>query len=536
MSVAGVVVTHGPDPALARGVAALGPQVDELVVVANPPAPETDARLIVNERPLGFAANANKGIAATSAPFVVLANPDTEPEPGAVAALMEFAEAHPLAGIVGPRLVFPDGRPQSSRRRFPTVSGTLVRRTPLRRVLAGTQGTHYGLDEQPVGPVEADWLLGAFVLLRREMLDELGGFDDRFRLYGEEIDLAYRAAKAGWERWYLPDAVVCHAHAAVTDRRFLTRRTLWHWRGILRFVRKHPEQLVPRYARAPIRDALNPPLEPSVGLPDGVGEAELRNFLESVRVTDGPSEELRRYARGDFWRFVRTWDFVRNLQGRALELGANPYFTTMLLREFTNLELTLANYFGPSETEGDRQTARELEQTVEHRNRTTGELTETTLVSSVFNIEGGEFPFEDDSFDVVLFCEIIEHLTSDPLAALREIKRVLKSDGVLVLTTPNVNRLENVVRMIQGANIYDPYSGYGAYGRHNREYNKHELYQLLTYLGFDVDYLESANVQDRTAGRSPRWGRIGRLVKDRERDLGQYLFARARNLRPAGEK
>ena len=243
MSVAAVVVTHGPDPDLPACLAALRPQVDELVVVANPPPPETEAQLIVNEHALGFAANVNQGVSATTGSFVVVANPDTVPEPGAVATLREFAEAHARAGIVGPKLIFPDGRPQSSRRRWPTVSGTLVRRTPLRRVLGGTQRAHYGLDEQPTGPAPADWMLGAFLLLRREMLEELGGFDEHFRLYGEEIDLAYRAAKAGWERWYVPEAVVQHRHAALTDRRFLTRRTLWHWRGILRFVRKHPERL-----------------------------------------------------------------------------------------------------------------------------------------------------------------------------------------------------------------------------------------------------------------------------------------------------
>jgi N-acetylglucosaminyl-diphospho-decaprenol L-rhamnosyltransferase len=243
VSVAVVVVTHGPEPALDRCLHALGPQVDDLVVVANPPAPETDVRTIVNERDLGFSANANQGIAATSAPFVIVANPDTEPGQGAVATLTSFAEAHPRAGVIGPRLVFPDGTLQGSRRRFPTVSGTLVRRTPLRRVLGRTQRAHYGLDAEPAEPVQADWLLGAFLLLRREMLEELGGFDERFRLYGEDIDLAYRAAKAGWERWYVPEAVVRHAHAAVTDRRLFTRRTLWHWRGILRFVRKHPERL-----------------------------------------------------------------------------------------------------------------------------------------------------------------------------------------------------------------------------------------------------------------------------------------------------
>ena len=105
------------------------------------------------------------------------------------------------------------------------------------------QRDHYRLDERPTEPVQADWMLAAFLLLRREMLEELGGFDEGYRLYGEDIDLCYRAAQAGWERWYVPQAIVQHAHAAVTDRRFLTRQTLWHWRSIARFVRKHPERL-----------------------------------------------------------------------------------------------------------------------------------------------------------------------------------------------------------------------------------------------------------------------------------------------------
>ena len=243
--VSGVVVTHGPHPELDRCLTALAPQVDELVVVANPPAPDVSAQLIVNDRALGFAANANKGIAATSAPFVVVANPDTEPRPDAVGLLVEFADGHPRAGVVGPQLLFPDGRWQPSRRSFPTVGGTIVRRTPLRRILhpETRQVDHYLLEDRPTEPVRSDWMLAAFLLLRREMLDELGGFDEGYRLYGEDIDLCYRAAKAGWERWYVPRASVDHAHAAVTDRRILTRQTLWHWRSIARFVRKHPERL-----------------------------------------------------------------------------------------------------------------------------------------------------------------------------------------------------------------------------------------------------------------------------------------------------
>jgi N-acetylglucosaminyl-diphospho-decaprenol L-rhamnosyltransferase len=249
MKVAGVVVTHGDAPELGDCLAALAGQVGELVVVANlsgsPPDLPPEARLIENERPLGFAANANRGVAATSAPLVVVANPDAVAEAGAVDLLRRFAEERPRCGIVGPELRYPDGSWQPSRRRFPTVSGTLVRRTPLRYLFRPfeRQRDHYLLDERPSEPVQADWMLGAFLLYRRDMLDELDGFDEGFRLYGEDIDLCYRAARAGWERWFVPAAVVRHRYPAVIDRAFLTRRTLWHWRGILRFVRKHPERL-----------------------------------------------------------------------------------------------------------------------------------------------------------------------------------------------------------------------------------------------------------------------------------------------------
>jgi N-acetylglucosaminyl-diphospho-decaprenol L-rhamnosyltransferase len=249
VTVAAVVVTHGPHGDLRACLDALTPQVDELVVVANVPghAPQLPARarLIKNRHPLGYAANANRGVAATDAPLVVVANPDAIAAPEAVAALVSFASARPRCGVAGPELRYADGGWQPSRRRFPTVTGTLVRRTPVRFVLRPRerQRSHYLLDERPAEPVRAEWLLGAFLLLRREMLDELGGFDDGFRLYGEDIDLCYRAAKAGWERWYVPEAVVLHRYAAVIDKRFLTRRTLWHWRSMARFLRKHPERL-----------------------------------------------------------------------------------------------------------------------------------------------------------------------------------------------------------------------------------------------------------------------------------------------------
>jgi N-acetylglucosaminyl-diphospho-decaprenol L-rhamnosyltransferase len=250
MKVSAVVVSHGHAGDVERLLPALTPQVDETVVVANMPGSAVDeregVRLLENPTPLPLAANVNLGIAATSGEYVLNVNPDAIPEPDAVATLLEFADAHPRAGIVGPQMRWRDGSWQPSRRRFPTVGGTLVRRTPLRllRRPYETQREHYLLDERPTEPVPADWMLGAFLLQRRTMLDELGGWDAGFRHYLEDIDLCYRAMRAGWERWYVPQAVVTHDYAAVIDKRFLSRHTLWHLAGMARFVRKHPERLL----------------------------------------------------------------------------------------------------------------------------------------------------------------------------------------------------------------------------------------------------------------------------------------------------
>ena len=250
--ISAIVVSHGHREELAESLPAVAEQADEIVLIANAPDSLPDdtrgATVIHNPRPLSYAANLNLGIAATGGDLVMVNNPDAVPQPGALATLAEFMEARPRCGIAGPRLENPDGSWQPSRRRFPTVRGTLVRRTPLRRAYPPLerQREHYILDERPEGPVQTDWMLGGSLLLRRTMLEELGGYDAGFRMYGEEIDLCYRAAKTGWERWYVPQAVVRHRWDALTDHTFWTRRTLWHWRSIGRFARKHPERLLGR--------------------------------------------------------------------------------------------------------------------------------------------------------------------------------------------------------------------------------------------------------------------------------------------------
>jgi hypothetical protein len=252
VSTSAVVVSHGHARELERSLPALAPQVDELLLIANP-VPDSvpvalppSVRVLRNERVLSFAANANVGTANTAHELVLIANPDAVPEPDAVAILRGFMEEHPRCGVAGPRMLYSDGSWQPSRRSFPTIGATLVRRTPLRLVFPPLryQRRHYLLDERPEEPAETDTMLGAFLLQRRAMLDEIGGWDAGYRMYCEDIDLNYRAAKAGWERWYVPAAVVHHEYAAVVDRKFLTRHTVWHARAMLRFLRKHPERLL----------------------------------------------------------------------------------------------------------------------------------------------------------------------------------------------------------------------------------------------------------------------------------------------------
>jgi SAM-dependent methyltransferase len=258
-------------------------------------------------------------------------------------------------------------------------------------------------------------------------------------------------------------------------------------------------------------------------LPPGWTQQRLRQFVGSIQIEGAVRAEYADYCDEDFLRFVQTWNLVRELSGRALELGSAPYFTTMLVRTFSALDLTSANFFrddvparGAHEITWLPPGAREPEH--------------ATIAYDHFNVEHERFPYADTTFDAVLFCEIIEHLLRDPLAALREMHRVLKPDGVLVVTTPNVARLENVARLIAGANIYDPYSAYGPYGRHNREYTLEELSRLLTHAGFAIDTAFTADVHDNGAYRYAEPESLLPALAGRFGHLGQYLFVRARRI------
>lgn len=262
--------------------------------------------------------------------------------------------------------------------------------------------------------------------------------------------------------------------------------------------------------------------QPPLVLPAGTTREEILASLMSIQIDQSPRGELESYASVDCDRFLYTLSMLpEHVPMRVLEIGAGPYFTTMLGRWYRPmLRWEYTNYFG-GELAQQKQRI-----TIDNP----AGLTESfDLEYWNVNVETMALPFADASFDLVLFCEVLEHMTNDPLACLLEIKRVLRPNGQLIVTTPNVARLENVARLVVGQNLYDPYSGYGPYGRHNREYSQHELYYLLLHAGFETEMMFTGDVHVNNACALVPEDKLEELLGWRASSLGQYLFFRAIN-------
>jgi SAM-dependent methyltransferase len=189
----------------------------------------------------------------------------------------------------------------------------------------------------------------------------------------------------------------------------------------------------------------------------------------------------------DCWeRHQRVLAWLERLEGagavRLLELGANPYYLTLLMRRHLGFQLTLANFFGDRGRNG-LQT-----------DRLTLEGQPIELVFDHFNLEVDRFPYADGSFDVVLFCDILEHLLLDPDHAVAEMHRVLRPGGHLILTTPNATRLASLIALAKGRSNFPGYSPHGPYGRHNREFSLAEVLSLLARAGLTIVARDVRNI------------------------------------------
>jgi len=219
-----IVVDNGSSDGSAEMVQAEFPQV----------------RLVANEENRGFTAANNQGLAAGQGRYLMLLNPDTEVVGDALATMAGYLDGHPPVGVVGPQLRYADGRLQSSRRRFPTLTTALFESTvagewwpnnPFARryQMAGTP-------DDAIQPV--DWLVGACLLVRREVYEQIGGLDEGFFMYSEEVDWCRRIRSAGWEIVYLPAATVIHYEGKSSEQVVATRHITFQSSKV-RYFRKH---------------------------------------------------------------------------------------------------------------------------------------------------------------------------------------------------------------------------------------------------------------------------------------------------------
>jgi N-acetylglucosaminyl-diphospho-decaprenol L-rhamnosyltransferase len=177
--------------------------------------------LIASDENLGFGRAVNLVAERTEADWVAASNADIAVRPGALEALLEAGACDPRAGAVAPRLVLLDGTTQHSAFAFPTITYTFILATGINRV-SQALGDRYAIPGQwdKERARRVPWAVAAFLLIRREAWDEVGGFDERQWMYAEDLDLGWRLRDAGWFTRYEPRAVVEHAESAAVRQRF----------------------------------------------------------------------------------------------------------------------------------------------------------------------------------------------------------------------------------------------------------------------------------------------------------------------------
>lgn len=197
-------------------------------------------KLIAHDANSGFAKGSNLGIAASSGRYVLLLNPDCEARPGAMDALVRFGDVHTDAGIFGLKVLNSDGSIQHSCRHAPTLGAVIFRNPVLGRLFPDNPYTREYLltswNHDTV--IEIDWVSGAALVMRRELIDDIGVLDERFYMYCEDMDLGYRAKQNGWKVLYFPDAVVTHAKGRSSDKD-PNRMIIEHHKSMYRYYMKH---------------------------------------------------------------------------------------------------------------------------------------------------------------------------------------------------------------------------------------------------------------------------------------------------------
>jgi N-acetylglucosaminyl-diphospho-decaprenol L-rhamnosyltransferase len=205
---------------------------------------------VVEQENKGFGAGNNAGMRAATRSWYLLLNSDAWLEPGALDALVAFAESHPDAAVVGPRLLNPDRTLQRSVRGFPSVWRIATEYLFLRKLAPRSRALNAfyagGFDHDEAR--EAEFLMGSVLLVRPEAVEQVGGFDERYFMFSEETDWCFRFREAGWKVWFFPGAEAVHVGGATTTQNWgpMFREQV---RGHLRFLAEHRSERQAEWAR-----------------------------------------------------------------------------------------------------------------------------------------------------------------------------------------------------------------------------------------------------------------------------------------------
>ena len=242
--IAAILVNYNAGGELVRALRSIADEMAgrawEAVVIDNASIDDSAAsveafapavRLVRNPANVGFARGVNQGLAASSAPLVLIMNPDCRLVAGAVAALRAVLDAHPDCALAGPRILNPDGSVQGSARGDPDMlTGLFGRTAMLRRLVPFLPiAKRNVVAEEAIrrGDVsaEVDWVSGACMLARRDAMTTVRGFDERFFLYWEDADLCRRLRASGYHVRYVPGATAIHrvGQSSRTARAFAIR-------------------------------------------------------------------------------------------------------------------------------------------------------------------------------------------------------------------------------------------------------------------------------------------------------------------------
>lgn len=196
--------------------------------------------LIANDDNCGFTAANNQGLRRCQGRYSLLLNPDTEVVGCALEEMVRYMDQHPGVGALGPQLLYPDGSRQSSRRRFPTFATTLVESTIVQEWWTDNRllRRYYMSDTDDDAIQAVDWVVGACLLVRRQVVDQVGGLDEGFFMYSEELDWCRRIKDEGWEVVYYPPARIIH-HEGKSSEQVVPARHIHFQSSKVRYVRKH---------------------------------------------------------------------------------------------------------------------------------------------------------------------------------------------------------------------------------------------------------------------------------------------------------